>query len=182
LYGYNTDAVGFRIAIEEAQTLAAMNEITLKTAVVYGYGGVLGTVVNVLQSMDIQVMVTGRRSEEAEIRAKAFGLPPYDRKPKDLFINATPVTNLTINELLAIKDFVEAIKGSRVAFDHTMPGLALEHLCNEKGILHIPGTRMYWPQMIAQWKLFMAGHIAADRIEGLLREADQLVAHPAPLD
>jgi shikimate 5-dehydrogenase len=90
LYGFNTDALGFRLAIQNSLNLLA---IPVTKAVCYGYGGVTSVVVQVspeigfstlfslnlfmvikvLKSMGIQTYICGRRLDEAARRATELG-------------------------------------------------------------------------------------------------------------
>jgi shikimate 5-dehydrogenase len=51
LIGFNTDALGFEMAIREGT-----EGLALKTAVIYGYGGVASVVVTVLKNLGLQVV------------------------------------------------------------------------------------------------------------------------------
>jgi hypothetical protein len=55
------------------------------------------------------------------------------------------------------ENFLPAIAGCKIAFDHEMPGVYLAEYCAAKNIYHIKGTAMYYPQMYAQWSLFLEG-------------------------
>jgi shikimate 5-dehydrogenase len=170
LIGYNTDAMGFREAITGG---IRSSKLVLKTAVVYGYGGVSSVVFHVLKALGIKVFVTGRRMEQARARAKEFGVHVFETgtPPCDLFVNATPVTD---QDLALAQNFLPALKGSKCAFDHEMPGKCLQEYCEEHGIFHIPGTAMYYPQMAMQWELFLPDK--AKVLPALLVEADKAAA------
>jgi shikimate dehydrogenase len=144
LKGYNTDALGFRQAITEG---IAASGLDIKTAVVYGYGGVSSVVFHVLQSLGIDVFVTGRRPAEAAKRAAQFGVKVFDplhSPAMDLFVNATPVTD---SDLALAANLLPALRGCKAAFDHEMPGKCLAEYCAAHGLAHIPGTSMYYPQV-----------------------------------
>jgi shikimate 5-dehydrogenase len=166
LVGYNTDAMGFRQAIKGG---ISASKFSIKTAVVYGYGGVSSVVFHVLKELGIQVFVTGRRIEQARARAEEFDVQVFERgsAPCDLFVNATPVTDTDLN---LAKNFLPALKGSKCAFDHEMPGRCLKEYCDEHNIFHIPGTAMYYPQMSMQWEMFLPDK--AEVLTSLLVEAD----------
>lgn len=168
LIGYNLDAFGFRKAIEKG---IADSGINIRTAVVYGYGGVFNVVYHVLNEMDIEVCLTGRRPEAVQERAAAFGIEAFDGHPKDLFVNATPVSDAPLKEA---KNFLEALRGSKMAFDHQMPGDYLRRYCEENNICHLPGTAMYYPQMYKQWTLFLEDHIDTDKLPEQIAEAEKL--------
>ena len=143
LVGFNTDAAGFRSAIT---TGVAASGVTVRSAVVYGYGGVTNVVVHVLQELGYRVALTGRRPEEAKRRAAELGASAFvpgetdDAGPFELLVNAAPVTDQPLGQA---KGLLAALgQGVRVAFDHEMPGAALRSHCQEHGIAHIPGTAM----------------------------------------
>ena len=135
LIGYNTDAHGFEQAIRKG-----IEGKSIETALVYGYGGVFNVVYHVLTRIGLQVSVTGgRRPEAVQQTNEQYGLEPYDGQPWHLFVNASPVTDRPLEEA---PGFLEAVAGLRIAFDHEMPGKYLAH-CEDHGIQHIPGTKMY---------------------------------------
>ena len=169
LKGFNTDALGFRQAIIQGLDTAGLRPI-VKTAVVYGYGGVSSVVFSVLQDLGIRVHVTGRNLEKAAACAQQhMGVELYQGQPCDLFVNAAPVTDLPLAEA---PNFLAALSGCRCAFDHEMPGEMLRMHCETMGIVHIPGTAMYMPQMRLQWGLFLDEIVPKDEIEMLLMRAD----------
>lgn len=162
LKGYNTDALGFRSAILKGVQISG---ITIKTAVVYGYGGVTNCVVSVLKSLGIEVFITGRRADAIQAKADQLNIQPWSEKQKgsiDLFVNASPVTHHPLADAV---NFLNAIDGCSIAFDHEMPGACLEEHCTEQNIYLIKGTEMYLPQMVAQWSLFLDGYM--DDVESL---------------
>ena len=173
LIGYNTDAEGFETAIR-----SGIEGIEVKMAVCYGYGGVTSVVVGVLKSMGIEVVITGRRSDAAKERAAQLGcqvLNPDIHTP-DLFVNAAPVTD---GVLADVPNFLPALKGCKAAFDHELEGKSLVEYCSANGMKHIPGKSMYWPQMAAQWRIFLEGHIPTEKLESLpelLRQAEKMAA------
>lgn len=152
LKGYNTDALGFRAAIVNGMKSSG---ISIQTAVVYGYGGVTNCVVSVLKSLGVEVFITGRRPEAICAKAEQLNIQPWTEEQKggiDLFVNASPVTHSPLTNAV---NFLTAIEGCRIAFDHEMPGACLHDHCTEKNIFLIKGTEMYLPQMLAQWSLFL---------------------------
>jgi len=171
LVGYNTDAAGFEVAIR-----AGIKGMVIKSAVCYGYGGVTACVVAVLQSMEIEVFVTGRRPDAARKRAGELGCQVFDpdRHVPELFVNAAPVTDHA--PLTEVANFVEALQSCQVAFDHELEGKALVEYCDEHGIKHIPGKSMYWPQMAAQWRIFLQGRIPQEQLDALPELLEQAEA------
>merc|ERR1712166_567828 len=166
LKGYNTDALGFSHAI--SQGLSGLTP-QVKTAVVYGYGGVSSVVFCVLQELGIRVYVTGRDLVKAAACAERNQVQLYQDQPCDLFVNAAPVTD---SPLVEAPNFLKALSGCRCVFDHEMPGEMLRAHCELKGIVHIAGTQMYMPQMRLQWGLFLEGIVRKDEIESLLMQAE----------
>lgn len=168
LIGYNTDAFGFEKAIKKGLKESG---IKIKSALVYGYGGVFNVVFHVLSSLGIELSVTGRRNEAVNERVKDFKLKPYDGKPKDLFVNAAPVSDMPLDKTVG---FLEAIRGCLSVFDHHMPGNSLRKYCEKNEVFYIPGTEMYYPQMYRQWELFLKGIARREEIPELISMAEKL--------
>lgn len=178
LVGYNTDAEGFRVAIQrgiqsyfDQTALRFLNSgkkknKPIKSAVCYGYGGVTSVVVAVLKSMRIEVYITGRRLRAAQTRAEELGVEVFEYKhhAPDLFINAAPVTDMRLD---TIPHFLPALENCRIAFDHELIGKELVNYCLERDVFHIPGKAMYWPQMVAQWKLFLKAHVSDEDLNAM---------------
>ena len=161
LKGFNTDYLGFKIAIR--QGVLELDQ-KISTAVVYGYGGVTNIVVAALCELNYDVYLCGRRLEEAKRRAEELSLL-YSGKIKrvsvkvweagmetDMLVNAAPVTERPLEEAV---NFISAMSGVKVVFDHEMPGQFLMDYCDRHKIHHIAGITMYYPQMLAQWILFL---------------------------
>lgn len=167
LIGYNTDAFGFESAIKkEIKTI----KTPIRTAVIYGYGGVFNVAYHVLTSMGIEVYVTGRNPVEIEKKNKEYNLSTYPGIAADLFVNATPVSNYPLKRA---QGFLKALEGCKTVFDHQMPGAYLRKYCEEKHINYIPGTAMYYPQMYKQWSIFLKDHVNYDELPGLISLAEK---------
>ena len=161
LKGFNTDYIGFKIAIREGIMESAQK---ISKVVVYGYGGVTNIVVAALCELNYDVYLCGRRLEEAKRRAeelsamyhgkiKRVNVKVWGKEMKmDMLVNAAPVTERPLQEAV---NFLSAINGVKIVFDHEMPGQYLKDYCHEHNIHHIPGVSMYYPQMLAQWILFL---------------------------
>jgi shikimate dehydrogenase len=157
LKGYNTDALGFRVAIEKYM------DDSIHKVVCYGYGGVTNVVCHVLRSMGKDVYITGRRPDMVEQKASETGTTVWTNAIQaDLFVNAAPVTDLPLEETPL---FLDALKGCKLAFDHEMPGKYLEDYCNNNSVHLIKGVEMYIPQMIAQWSLFLGDFIDTSHLQ-----------------
>ncbi|MBF0289664.1 MAG: shikimate dehydrogenase [SAR324 cluster bacterium] len=160
LSGYNTDATGFETAIKNG---ISGSGVEIKTAVVYGNGGVSGTAVKVLQSMGITVALTGRNSNRVSKKRNELNLSSREG-PFDLVVNATPVSQFSIDDVIGLPNL---LKDCTMVFDHNMPEKDgkknyLKLYCGAKDIPFIPGKEMYIPQLIAQWGLFFDGLIKED--------------------
>lgn len=168
LFGYNTDAMGFKFAITEGLRLS---QLPVATAICYGCGGVASVVIAVLQSCNISVVLAGRNNINVETRAAELGVKMWNGETADLFVNATPASEHPLEEAT---NFLESLKGCKIVFDHEMPGKYLKEYCVKNGIYHISGERMYYPQMEAQWKLFLREAACSDQVDlgELLRLAD----------
>eukprot|EP01040_Poterioochromonas_malhamensis_P004013 gene4011-4292_t len=169
LIGYNTDVLGFQTAIEQG---IKRSNLSVKTAVCYGYGGVASVVITVLQELNIQVYLCGRNLETAQARAKELkcGVWSKDLGSVDLFVNATPASERPLDQA---ENFLESIYKAKIAFDHEMPGQYLQDHCRIMGIFYIPGTDMYFPQMEIQWGLFLQDYVNAKDIPSLIEEANK---------
>ncbi len=160
LTGYNTDAIGFETAIKNG---ISSSGVKIKTAIVYGNGGVSGTAVRVLQNMGIRVTLTGRNPDHVSRKRKELNLS-YMEGPFDLVVNATPVSQFPLDNVIGLPNL---LKDCIMVFDHNMPEKDggrnyLKSYCEAKDIQFIPGKEMYIPQLIAQWKLFFDGLIKED--------------------
>lgn len=171
LIGYNTDAFGFQAAITHGMR---QHQFSIKKAVCYGYGGVASVVVYVLLSLGIEVFIAGRRLEIAQERAHELNAVAWSRDNKDtidLFINATPASEAPL-ELAA--NFLDALQPCTLVFDHEMPGKYLLEYCQAHNKAHISGYDMYYPQMYAQWQLFLQDFVETEKIPELIKQAEAL--------
>lgn len=169
LYGYNTDASGFQEAIMGGMS---KHGITIKTAVVYGYGGVSGVAFAVLRKLGADVYVTGRRLEQAAKIGEAYGVKVFEvgSFEPDLVVNATPASDAPLEEAA---NLLPCLKDAKMVFDHQMPGPFLKEWCAEHAVPHISGYDMYYPQMAMQWGLFLEGLVDAAELPALLDKADR---------
>lgn len=169
--GHNTDALGFRAAIEQA---IRTSPVPITEAVCYGYGGVCSVVVHVLRSLGVSTSLCGRRPEEAARRAAELGATVWTPEIRpQLLVNAAPVTDRPLEEAPFL---LQALQGVALVFDHEMPGRYLEEHCRSHAVVHVPGSAMYWPQMEAQWALFLDGIVdSPSQVSDLLHQADQRV-------
>lgn len=168
LRGYNTDVLGFKCAIEHGMKLSG---IKVESAVCYGYGGVASVVVSVLQQLGVKVYVTGRSHESAEKRAIELDISVWSNEPIQLFVNATPASEKPLDEAT---NFISALSQASIAFDHEMPGRFMQEYCTRHNIYHIKGIDMYYPQMRAQWSLFLDGIVDTQQIPELLEAAERV--------
>jgi shikimate dehydrogenase len=170
LVGYNTDVLGFRYAIEEG---IKKSNISVKTAVCFGYGGVASVVVSVLQSLGIQVFLAGRNLSSAEERAQQLNCSVWGPSVDiDLFVNATPASESPLDQAA---NFLESLKTAKIVFDHEMPGKYLQEYVQAHNLFYIPGTAMYYPQMEIQWGLFLDGLVDPKQIPALIKKANESV-------
>lgn len=167
LKGYNTDVLGFRTAIQEGLRDSA---ISVTTAVCYGSGGVTSVVTTVLKQLGFRVFLAGRNMQAVEARCAELGVELWRGEAVDLFVNATPASEHPLHEAA---NFLPALGGCKIAFDHEMPGKYLKEYCDAHNIYHIPGVKMYYPQMAVQWSIFLDGIVSKDEIPALLARADQ---------
>jgi len=162
LVGYNTDYIGFRLAIADAVELKQC-----KRAVVYGYGGVSYVVCKCLESLGIakeDIFLSGRNLVKAGVRAEELGVSTWAPNTEvDIFVNSAPVTDLPLEQADNLLTALRPESGPpSVIFDHEMPGKCLRDWVSSqnrdddnKSITYISGYGMYYPQMKAQWKIFL---------------------------
>lgn len=167
LVGFNTDAVGFRSALVSSLGNSLDN---IESVVCYGYGGVTNVVAHVFKSLGKAVYITGRRADMVQKKADELSVRSWSPDIQaDMFVNAAPVTDSSLED---VPFFLAALSGCRFAFDHEMPGKYLQEYCELHGVVHIPGTRMYLPQMVAQWSLFLENYTDVSSLSSLLSDCD----------
>jgi hypothetical protein len=54
-----------------------------------------------------------------------------------------------------------------------MPGVCLQAYCDENSVMYVSGYDMYYPQMYAQWGLFLDGYVERDLIPVLMKQAEE---------
>ncbi|AZQ62461.1 shikimate dehydrogenase [Flammeovirga pectinis] len=155
LYGFNTDAFGFETAVRKH---IGESGLEIKSAVIYGNGGVSGVASYVLKNMGINVTMRGRNQGRVNKKMEELRLKDFSG-PFDLVVNATPMSSYQLSE---VTGFLEILEGSKMVFDHNMPEKDnkinyLEQYCLKTDTYFIPGKDMYIPQMIKQWRLFING-------------------------
>ena len=156
LYGYNTDCHGLLSALEQG---IKESKQTIKTAVVYGNGGVSGVAFKVLQELALQVTIVGRDADKVAQKRKDLGIHniPHFEGPYDLVVDVTPISSSP--ELEQNTQFINLVKNAKVVFCHAMPekdghkNYLLEY-CNKNDIFYISGEGMYTAQLIKQYMLY----------------------------
>jgi shikimate dehydrogenase len=156
LHGYNTDAFGFETALHENL------KTKVKSAVIYGNGGVSGVAAHVLRKMGVRTTMTGRNADRVANKMSALQLEQFDG-PYDLVVSATPVSSESLEQAAGL---LEILEGAQVVFDHNMPEADggpnyLQKYCANRSIGFIAGHEMYVPQMLKQWRLFLDGYTEA---------------------
>lgn len=164
LFGYNTDAIGLKTALEDALKSTAHS---IKTAVIYGNGGVSGVAYHILKELDLKVMLTGRNPEKVKAKKEGLGIKDKDfNGPFDLVVDATPISSNP--NFMKAKGFAELLENCKMLFSHNMPEKDnqpnyLKSYCEENNIEFIPGSDMYKAQLIRQYQLFL-GDISEEKI------------------
>lgn len=171
LTGYNTDAIGFKHAIING---IQNSNVIVNSVVCYGYGGVINVVVAILRQLNINnIYLAGRNMNKIITRAKELNIMIWNNNIQtDLFINATPITDQPLDDLL----FINILNNNKIVFDHEMPGKYLKEYCDINNIYHISGYDMYYPQMIEQWKLFLKSSnkdIDINNLFNLIKQAEE---------
>jgi shikimate dehydrogenase len=164
LFGYNTDAIGLKTALENA---LKSTSLSIKTAVIYGNGGVSGVAYHVLKELGLKVMLTGRNPEKVKAKKEDLGIEDDEiSAPYDLIVDATPISSQP--NFLETKGFSELLSNCKMLFCHNMPEKDnkpnfLKSYCEENNIEFIPGSAMYKAQLVRQYQLFI-GDISAEAI------------------
>lgn len=164
LYGYNTDAIGLKTALEKALKSTSHS---IKTAVIYGNGGVSGVAYNILKDLGLKVMLTGRNLEKVKAKKDTLEIKEEDfNGPYDLLVDATPISSNP--DFMEAKGFAELLGNCKMLFSHNMPEKDnkpnyLQSYCEENHIEFIPGSSMYKAQLIRQYQLFI-GNISEEEI------------------
>lgn len=164
LFGYNTDSYGLKTALLKG---IAESGLQVKTALIYGYGGVSGAAYHVLKEMGIRVSITGRNEEKLFRKKIALGIKPHDafEGPWDLMVDATPVSSEA--DFLRSEGLKEILNHCKMVFCHNMPEKEmktnyLKTWCEEKDVYFIPGKWMHEAQLLKQYCLFFEGYTKAD--------------------
>ena len=160
LYGYNTDSYGLKTALQKGIFESGRQ---VKTAVIYGYGGVSGAAYFVLQELGIRVTITGRDPEKLAKKKTALGIEPEDHfeGPWDLLVDATPVSSEA--DFLKSEGLEDILKNCKMVFCHNMPEREkktnfLKAYCEEHKLPFIPGKWMHEAQQLKQYSLFLEGY------------------------
>jgi shikimate dehydrogenase len=156
LHGFNTDAYGLQTALVKGIKDSKQD---IKTAIIYGNGGVSGVAFKVLQDLGIKVTITGRNPDKVLQKLKELGIDsiPKVDEPYDILIDATPISSSP--DIAENTAFIKLVDNAKAVFCHSMPekdgktNFLLEY-CNNKGIFYIAGKEMYKAQLIKQYKLY----------------------------
>jgi len=164
LYGYNSDAIGLKAAILKGIKASSLN---IKTAVIYGNGGVSGVAFHVLLEQGIKVTMVGRDPLRVLEKKKQLGIVNVDHfdGPYDLVVDATPISSNP--DFLNSPGLSKLLDNCKMLFCHNMPEKEnkinyLEKYCVEKNIYFIPGKWMYNAQLAKQYRLLFEGYNKPD--------------------
>ena len=165
LFGYNSDAIGLKTALTKG---IAGSGLTIKTAVIYGNGGVSGVAYHVLLELGIKATMAGRNPARVLEKKKQLGLEHiagFDG-PYDLIVDATPISSDP--EFLNSPGLSNLLNGCKMVFSHNMPEKDnktnyFEKYCAENKLYFIPGKLMYNAQLAKQYRLLFEGYTKQDR-------------------
>ena len=159
LFGYNSDAIGLKTALVKGIEASGLD---VKTAVIYGNGGVSGVAFQVLLELGIKVTLAGRNPEKVQEKKKQLGIEHYSHfeGPYDLVVDATPISSQT--DFIDSIGFRNLLESCKMVFCHNMPEKDnkinyMEQYCAEKNIFFIPGKWMYNAQLLKQYRLLFEG-------------------------
>lgn len=157
LYGYNSDAEGLKYALEKG-----IQGTEIKTAVIYGNGGVSGVAFHVLESLGIKSTIVGRNPERVAQKKKELGIEnvAHFEGPYDLVVDATPISSEA--NFLEAPHFKELLSSCKMVFCHNMPEKDgktnyLQAYCQQQSISYLPGKWMYNGQLLKQYRMLLEG-------------------------
>jgi len=164
LFGYNSDAIGLKTALTKGIEASGL---TVKTAVIYGNGGVSGVAYHVLLELGIKATMAGRNPERVLKKKKQLGLEhvaDFDG-PYDLIVDATPISSNP--DFLNSPGLSKLLDGCKMVFSHNMPEKDNKtnyfgKYCAENNLYFIPGKLMYNAQLAKQYRLFFEGYLKPD--------------------
>jgi len=164
LFGYNSDAIGLKTALMKGIESSGLE---IKTAAVYGNGGVSGVAYHVLMELGIKVSMTGRDPKRVLEKKKELGIEnvaDFDG-PYDLVVDATPVSSNP--DFLNATGLSQLLDGCKMVFCHNMPEKDnktnyLEQYCTVNKLYFIPGKWMYNAQLAKQYRLLFEGYNKPD--------------------
>lgn len=172
LYGYNTDVHGLRRALLKGLQLfrdinnTTKNNTDIKTAVIYGTGGVSGVAWYVLKELlpeDGHIILVGRNPAKVVQKRSDLGIqdeqdPPYFAGPYDLVVDATPLASQPSSAWPG--PFRTMCAEAKIVFCHAMPEPPhinyLQQFCQHHHVAYIPGSWMHVAQMVKQYSLYFA--------------------------
>ena len=164
LFGYNSDAIGLKTALIKGIETSGLD---IKTAVIYGNGGVSGVAFHVLMELGINVTMVGRDPSRVQEKKKQLGIEhlAHFEGPYDLVIDATPISSDP--DFLNAPGISTLLDGCKMVFCHNMPEKDnktnyLEKYCTEHHLYFIPGKLMYNAQLAKQYRLLFEGYSKAD--------------------
>jgi shikimate dehydrogenase len=164
LYGYNSDAIGLKTALMKGIEASGVD---IKTAVIYGNGGVSGVAFHVLLELGIKVTMVGRDPRKVQEKRKQLGLEHLTdfEGPYDLVVDATPISSSP--DFLHATGLSGLLGGCKMVFCHNMPEKDnktnyLEQYCVENKLYFIPGNWMYNAQLAKQYRLLFEGYTKPD--------------------
>ena len=173
LYGYNTDVYGLETALQQGFRKYNFDVSSIKTAVIYGNGGVSGVAWYVLKKLfgeDAKIAIVGRNPNKVLQKRNELGInddvDPHFDGPYDLVIDATPIAF----ETTLPEQFTKICQTAKLVFCHSMPEKdgkstnSVETYCNANGIAFIPGAWMHTGQMIKQYSLYFAEEETSKKI------------------
>ena len=164
LIGYNSDAIGLKTALTKGIKASGLS---IKTAVIYGNGGVSGVAYHVLLELGIKVEIMGRDLARVQEKKRKLGIDSLDfpAGPYDLVVDATPISSNP--DFLAAPGLSHLLEQCKMVFCHNMPEKDnkinhLEKYCSANNLYFIPGKWMYNAQLSKQYRLLFEGYTKKD--------------------
>lgn len=197
LQGYNTDVFGLHRALMKGLNEYCNNRdkksggIEIRTAAIYGNGGVSGVAWHVLNELqyeyhqkqkgnkngvrgwrNIQVTILGRNPAKVAAKRKELGIVvdhrvENDEGPYDLVVDATPLASMQESEWPPL--YKKICSEAKIVFCHSMPEKDkkvnyLKRICDQNRVRFIPGSWMHSAQMVKQYSLYFSALADANNV------------------
>lgn len=175
LHGYNTDIMGIRASLPEA-------DIKGKNALLVGAGGVAQPIAYHLQKSGTKIYCMNRERPMAETLVARWGGTVIEKEelsktPFDVIINATPLGGPPHEDKMAVPE--EIIQKGALVFDviYAPPMTKLLTVAEARGARVVSGVKMFVEQALEQERLWLKRDIGDQGYTELVNAALAKMQH-----